>query len=152
MEEGAWRRASLAIRREHECFHTFTGRLFTSMRNNLLDEVIADYMGIVGAAGRYRADWFLRFVGLESFPAYRKGGRLENYKGAPPLSDAALAILQALVKDAAGNLERLDQGQPCKALVAYALTYATLEELACESALGRLGRAITELREQVSIS
>ena len=30
------------------------------MRNNILDELVADYMGITAAAGRYRADWFLR--------------------------------------------------------------------------------------------
>jgi Family of unknown function (DUF7005) len=104
-----WRRLSLTIRLEHECTHYFTLRVFGSMRNNLLDELIADHEGIVAACGRYRADWFLRFVGLEDFPRYREGGRLENYRGQPPLSDAAFRVLQALVKAAAENLERLDR-------------------------------------------
>ena len=105
-----WRRQSTMIRLEHECTHYFTLRVFGSMRNNLLDELIADYMGITAAAGRYRADWFLRFMGLESFPAYREGGRLQNYRGRPPLSEGAFKILRALVRDIAENLQRVGDG------------------------------------------
>ncbi|MEW6357123.1 MAG: hypothetical protein AB1696_12410 [Planctomycetota bacterium] len=136
-----WRRLSLLIRRGHECLHYLTKRLFKSMQNHLLDEIIADYMGIVGAVGDYRADWFLRFVGLDRFPKYRPGGRLENYRGDPPLSDAAFAVLQALVSDAARNLEEFDRRHPDKEhkpLVAVTLTYFTLEELAAEGAADRL--------------
>ncbi|HYQ84180.1 MAG TPA: hypothetical protein VEP28_09280, partial [Rubrobacter sp.] len=70
LTEQEWRRTSTTIRLEHECTHYFTLRVFGSMRNNLLDELIADYAGIT-AVGPYRADWFLRFMGLEAFPAYR---------------------------------------------------------------------------------
>ena len=138
LEEAEWLRLSLTIRIEHECCHYFTKRVFGSMRNNMLDELIADYQGIVVANnGIYRADWFLRFVGLEEFPHYREGGRLENYRGNPPLSDGALRILQALVKQAAENLELFNanhiaelttnenQGQ-----LITVLTSCTLEELA----------------------
>ena len=108
LDESEWLRLSLIIRLEHECCHYFTKRVFGAMRNNMLDELIADYQGIVAANhGCYRADWFLRFVGLENFPKYRQGGRLENYRGQPPLSDGAFQILQVLVKDAAQNLEKL---------------------------------------------
>lgn len=137
LSEVKWRRISLNIRLEHECTHYFTHRLFGSMRNNLLDELIADYRGIVAAIGHYRADWFLHFLGLESFPDYREGGRLQNYRGQPPLSESAFKILQALVKSAAENLERFDaehggklrtlNSQP---IMLIALTYLTLEELA----------------------
>jgi hypothetical protein len=137
LSEVEWRRISLNIRLEHECTHYFTHRLFGSMRNNLLDELIADYRGIVAAIGHYRADWFLRFLGLESFPDYREGGRLQNYRGQPPLSEGAFKILQVLVKSAAENLERFDaehggklrtlNSQP---IMLVALTYLTLEELA----------------------
>lgn len=108
LSEEEWRRLSLIIRREHECTHYFTRRFFSVMRNNLLDELIADYMGIVSAAGRYRADWFLHFAGLENYPHYRVGARLENYRGDPSLSDGAFKILQKLVKLAAENLEAYD--------------------------------------------
>jgi hypothetical protein len=139
--EEEWRRLSLVIRLEHESTHYFTLRLFSWMGTHLLDELIADYAGIVAACGRFRADWFLRFVGLEDFPRYREGGRLENYRGRPPLSGDAFRVLQALVKAAADNLERLDartfSGAPCPDVLARrltALSRATLEELASEQA------------------
>jgi len=109
IDKEEWLRLSLIIRLEHECCHYFTRRVFGTMRNNMLDELIADYQGIVAANnGRYRADWFLRFIGLEAFPEYRQGGRLQNYRGQPPLSDGAFKILQVLVKDAAENLENFN--------------------------------------------
>ena len=74
LQPDEWRRISLAIRREHECAHYFTRRVFGSMRNNLIDELIADYWAISTTLGHFRADWFLRFFGLEAFPRYREGG------------------------------------------------------------------------------
>lgn len=107
MTEAEWLQVSLQIRLAHECTHYFTRRLLGAMRNNLMDELMADYQGIVaGNSGNYRADWFLRFLGLENFQEYRVGGRLENYRGDPALSEGAFKVLQALVKDAAENLER----------------------------------------------
>jgi hypothetical protein len=69
LTETEWQQLSLKIRLEHESTHYFTRRFFGSMRNNIADELIADYRGIVAALGYYRSDWFLHFVGLESFPA-----------------------------------------------------------------------------------
>jgi hypothetical protein len=132
-----WLRMSLAIRLEHECAHYFTRRVLGSMRNALHDELIADYAGIVGAAGRFRADWFLRFMGLEDPSAYRPGGRLESYRGTPPLSDGAFAVLQALVRSVACNVEQIDRhlrSNPLAELslpaILLALASVTLEELA----------------------
>ncbi|TGE36588.1 hypothetical protein E4K67_19305 [Desulfosporosinus fructosivorans] len=133
----AWREASLVIRREHECAHYFTRRFYSSMRNNMLDELIVDYMGITEAMGTYQADWFLRFVGLEDFPALRTGGRIYNYRGTPPLSDGAFEILKKLVKASAETLESSHTllqekinlpGGRIKMLLA--LAQLTLEELA----------------------
>jgi hypothetical protein len=143
--EAEWREMSLAIRRDHECAHYFTRRLFGSMRNNVLDELIADYAGLVGATGRFRADWFLRFVGLEDFPRYREGARLDLYRGKPPLSDGAFRVLQALVARAAANLERFDAGRPRSEETAWtvaALASLRLEELAADGAEERLRRAV----------
>jgi hypothetical protein len=148
--EQEWRRASATIRLEHECTHYFTLRVLGSMRNNLLDELIADYEGITAAAGRYRADWFLRFMGLESFPAYREGGRLQNYRGQPPLSEGAFRVLQRLVKDAAENLRRLEADPTYspprrpdeRAGTLLALTGFRLEELADPEAPDRISRAV----------
>jgi hypothetical protein len=144
-----WRRQSTMIRLEHECTHYFTLRVFGSMRNNLLDELIADYMGITAAAGRYRSDWFLRFMGLESFPAYREGGRLQNYRGRPPLSEGAFGILQALVRDIAENLQSVGDGleflpgnQEERAGMLLAMCGFRLEDLAAPDAPGVISEAI----------
>lgn len=109
LAEDEWRRLSMIIRREHEATHYFTLRCLGSARNHLLDEFIADYMGIVAAAGRYRADWFLCFMGLEKYPAFRSGGRLTNYLNNVELSEPAFELLKTYVKQAAENLERIGQ-------------------------------------------
>ena len=98
LSEEEWREMSLVIRREHECTHYLTRRLFGSMRNNVLDEILADYAGITAAAGGFRADWLLRFL----------SARLDLYRGDPPLSDGAFRVLRALLEAAAGNIERWD--------------------------------------------
>ncbi|MCC5668501.1 hypothetical protein LC653_32800 [Nostoc sp. CHAB 5784] len=153
LEEGEWQRLSLTIRLEHECTHYFTRRLFNSMQNNILDELIADYRGIVAATGDYRVDWFLRFLGLESFPNYREGGRLQNYRGKPSLSDGAFRILQALVKAAAENLQDFHTQNARKLmdiniqpLMLIALTYLTLEELASLEAHFRIQQILSRLQ------
>jgi hypothetical protein len=137
----AWREYSLIIRREHECTHYFTRRFLRTMRNNLFDELIADYAGIVSAIGHYRADWALLFLGLEDATGCRPGGRFNNYLGNPPLSRAAVTVLERLVRRSTSSLEYIDRTHS-KArnwpdvhpggLVA--LSSLTLEELASERA------------------
>jgi hypothetical protein len=151
-----WRFLSLAIRRDHECTHYFTRRLFGSMRNNALDELIADWAGLTGATGRFRAAWFLRFMGLEDFPRFRPGARLEIYRGDPPLSDGAFHILQRLLVAAAENLERLDarlaEIPPTpegRALAIASLASLRLEDLASEGVEDLLIQAVETLRERL---
>jgi hypothetical protein len=119
------------------------------MRNAILDEILADYMGIVAAAGRYRADWFLRFMGLESFPHYRPGGRLENYRGDPALSDGAFSVLGSLVVAAAEQLERFELrrssigwGRALAGRTIYALATLGLEALASPEGAELLGAIV----------
>ena len=156
LDENSWKEKSLLIRREHECTHYFTRRVFGSMRGNLLDELICDYAGIVASEGRFRADWFLRFVGLEAYPEYRQGGRLENYLGDPPLSDGAFRALQTLVYQAAHNLERFDEDEATRAgggereprrraLILAALATQRLDELASEQGVELLQASLSEL-------
>lgn len=152
-DDDEWRRLSLIIRRDHECTHYFTRRVFGSMQNNLIDEIIADYTGIVGATETYRADWFLRFVGLEDYPNYREGGRMQNYRGDPPLSDGAFKVLQTLVKKASHALERFHRDNPEKtgipsgtAIMIVALTALTLEDLASEEAVNLIADAYKSVK------
>ncbi|PTX62149.1 hypothetical protein C8N46_103247 [Kordia periserrulae] len=106
--ETDWQKISVAIRKEHECAHLFTLQQYGTMANNMHDELIADYAGITKALGYYNKDWFLQFIGLENYPAYRKGGRLENYQEPVQLSTAALKGLQHIIKNAATAIEKFD--------------------------------------------
>ncbi len=146
IDQEEWRRMSLIIRREHESAHYCTRRVFSSMRNNVIDELIADYMGIVAAAGSYRAGWFLRFIGLEAFPEWRQGSRLEIYRG--DLSDKAFSILQHLVKRAAENVETFDRTHAemrtgaARGLPIVVLSEFTREELASTKSQELLAEAL----------
>ena len=154
ISDAEWRETSLVIRREHECTHYVTRHLFNSMQNRLLDELIADYMGIAAAAGGFKADWFLRFMGLENFPEYRNGGRLENYRGDPPLSNSAFKLLQTLARQAALNVERFDEQYgdrlhkpDGKSLALFTLTRLTIEEMASEHGIRLLSEAVQQSKE-----
>jgi hypothetical protein len=145
LEEEAWLRASRTVRLEHECTHYFTRRVLGHMRSHLLDEVVADFVGISCAAGEYRAGWFLRFMGLEHPERYRPGGRLEHYRGTPPLSDDAFVLLQALVRSAAARLETAARNHPgiCttaqgRARCILTLASLTLSEMAADGAEVRI--------------
>jgi hypothetical protein len=146
LDEEEWRERSVALRLEHECTHYFTRRVWGSMRNSLHDELIADYQGIRAAEGRYRADWFLRFMGVEEAEGYREGGRLQNYRGDPALSDGAFRVLQSLVRGAAAGLEAMDALRPHGAVrpaaetarVLGVLTALSLEELASPESAARM--------------
>ncbi len=146
-----WRDASLRIRIAHECTHYVTRQAFGFMRKCLLDELVADYVGLVTAFGEFRADYFLRFMGLEHFPAYRYGGRLENYRGSPPLSAGAFAILPRVVVRAAHYLQHDDPsrrmrefGVTQQAQMIIAFMRVGLEGLACDDAGALLAKAIDE--------
>ncbi|MEO0472790.1 MAG: hypothetical protein AAF206_24455 [Bacteroidota bacterium] len=112
LKTAEWLQHSSLIRLEHECTHFFTLRYFGSMANNMYDELLADYMGISKVYGHFRSDWFLQFIGLENYPAYRSGGRMENYLGRPPLSPDAFRLLQEVVYHAAQNITRFEQMLP----------------------------------------
>ncbi len=105
IEEAEWRERSVALRLAHESFHYLTLRLSGAMRSHFLDELLADYAGLVAAFGRYDRRLALRFLGIDRLPDIRPEGRLVNYRGA--LSDAALAILARLLEAASAELELL---------------------------------------------
>ena len=79
------------------------------MRHDLLEELIADWVALVKVFGGYRADLALRFLGLESFPSFRAGGRLEVYRGTPPVSDGAFEAMQRLAAMAVKTLDSISR-------------------------------------------
>ena len=110
IDDAEWRARSVAIRAEHECTHYFTLVAFGVMRNNLLDEFVADFAGLARTYGRYDAGLALRFLGLEAYPDYRAGGRFENYLKTPPIEPAAASILREIVVRAARAVEAFTAG------------------------------------------
>ena len=59
-----WREKSMLLRRDHECTHYFTQQRYGIAENRLHDEVMADFIGMYNAFGFYKAEWFLRFMGI----------------------------------------------------------------------------------------
>jgi hypothetical protein len=108
VSKSTWKSSSLIIRREHECAHLFTLKQYGCMANNMHDEIIADYAGITKVLGQFNKDWFLHFIGLENYPIYRKGGRLENYQGQKNLSKEAFEALKTLVKSVSETIYKFD--------------------------------------------
>jgi hypothetical protein len=105
MSEAEWLDRSRVLRVEHEFTHYATKRVFGVMRANLLDEILADFMGLTRALGRFEARWFLRFLGLEGLPLIRGGGRVHTYTTG--LSPDAVTLLCEVVVEAAAGVETL---------------------------------------------
>ena len=107
MTETEWLEKSMKIRIEHEAAHYVMERLFGSMRKRLLDEIIADYMGITAVEKSYSARLFLDFMGIDRGTLSETGkARIEYYRG--ELGDEAFNALKKLAELASLNIETLD--------------------------------------------
>lgn len=156
MPDDEWLKTSRVIRLEHECVHYFTKRVFGSMNNGVHDEFIADYAGIAAAAGAFRSDWFFLFMGLEDFPNYRRGGRLQNYLGELRCDTRPFTILMRMVKEAAENVENFEtrtraasgSGWPARTDMLLALASLNLEELASTDGERLIEGALTAVRKR----
>ena len=153
-EPEQWIIDSLSIRIQHEYAHYFTQRFFGKMRNHLHDELMADYLGLHAIQPYFKADLFLLFIGLENYPAYRKGGRMENYISNPPISPPAFKILQKIIIKAAYNLEKLDyklgpsptsKDLSCRFL---AISQLGLADIACTDGVIKLFVKYKEIQSQ----
>ena len=101
--EVRWLEASAALRLEHELTHLATKRLLGEMRLNLLDELVADGMGMVAALGRFDARLFGRCLGLDQDGQPKPAGRWKSYVGDLTAADAQQAL--ALTMQRAQELE-----------------------------------------------
>lgn len=133
--EESWLEKSAHLRIEHEFTHYATKRLYHSMRLNLLDETICDFMGITAALGEFRAGWFLRFMGLENHPSVAPGGRIYQYTR--ELSEKAFQVAAAVLVQAAENLEDFSRKHDLvkeRARLLLALTFIPLDLMASNGA------------------
>lgn len=108
MSNDEWQRISFSIRLEHECTHLYTLNNFGVASNNLHDELIADYIGITKAIGYFNKEWMLLFMGLENYPSYRRGARLENYVKDIEITSDDFLYLKKIIKDSIENISRFD--------------------------------------------
>ena len=112
LSDDAWLHASTTLRLEHELTHIATKTLLGEMRLNLLDELIADCMGMVAAIGRFDAALFGRCLGIDTanddLPI--ANGRWLSYTRELSASETLQAI--ALVMQRARELEAALLEQP----------------------------------------
>ncbi len=99
LAEEDWREKSMILRREHECTHYYTRRFYGSAKNNLHDELMADFFGILAAFGEYREEWFDLFMGLDGRPE----GRISLYTA--ELSEGVRAEVRKTGRKCAAFLE-----------------------------------------------
>ncbi|MCX7895008.1 MAG: hypothetical protein N2447_03495 [Thermoanaerobaculum sp.] len=125
-----WHERSLTLRLAHEATHYFTLRLFGRLSHTVAEELVADWVGLTTALGRYPVGLAQSFLGVEKAPAFRPGGRLANYRGNPPLSDQAFALLVQASAMATQNLATFPPGHVFLAAKVQALLTLSLEELA----------------------
>ncbi len=112
LKEEDWERLSFDIRMEHECTHALSLKVFGALRHDLLEELLADWVALVKVFGKFRPDLALLFLGLEDYPNYREGGRLEVYRGDPPLSDQAFGLMQRIAWHCINHLDQISTSRP----------------------------------------
>lgn len=104
-----WQELSLQIRLMHECTHLYTKQRYGIASNNLHDELIADYIGLLCAAGTYDKNWMLLFMGLEDYPNYRIGSRLQNYIEDSKIDSEVFKVLTECIYKCISNIALFEQ-------------------------------------------
>ncbi len=157
LDDDDWEARSFTIRLEHECTHALTLRVFGALRHDVLEELVADWVALITGGGGYRVDLARRFLGLESHPTFRTGGRLEVYRGSPPLSDGAFGVVQRLAVDSTATLGELATDPALEldrpevlARMTIALLSLPLEAVAGDDALDRVRDRYAGLEDALS--
>lgn len=110
IEELAWLQASTTLRLEHELTHLATKRVLGEMRLNLLDELIADCMGMVAALGTFNSRLFGRCIGIDEGVGPIRAGRWCSYTKELDNSDCLVVI--KLLFERARELEAVLSDRP----------------------------------------
>ena len=100
LDDAEWKERSMQLRFGHECTHFFTKQTYGITNNILHDEIMADFIGMYEAFGFYKAEWFLRFMGIDG----NDSGRMIFYT--KDLSADVRKEVSGLVREAAYGLER----------------------------------------------
>lgn len=132
--EEEWLTRSRVIRKEHEFAHYATRRLFSNMRLNLHDELVADCMGFTAAFGRFDSDLFLRGLGIDGAGKPAPDSRCWTYVQELDGQDVERAC--AIAVQAARNVEAWieNRGEVERSLLLRTLAANSLPELATDHA------------------
>ena len=106
----AWAEKSMLIRRSHECTHFYTKQTYGISNNILHDELMADFIGIYETFGFYKAEWFLRFMGIIE----GSGSRFLVYTNGLP--EKVRKAVSELAVQSAENLEKWSNTDSFKAM------------------------------------
>ena len=112
LTDDQWKDYSMMIRKEHELAHFFTEKFLDSAKLNIHDELVADFVGIFSAVGKYHALWFLKGMGIDKYPEPQKKGRFSAY--VTKLSDESREILKGITVKAAINIEKWSNTEESK--------------------------------------
>ncbi|MGB1249039.1 MAG: DUF7005 family protein [Candidatus Promineifilaceae bacterium] len=143
MSPQRWLARSHTIRVAHESAHLFTKRAYGQLNHHLLDELVADYCGLVTAFGTYDASLALRLLGIDT--TQRPTGRVSHYL--PPMlrEDEIYRQLATIVTRAAHTLQAFTcwvcpdpTSISAMRLLLHTISQASLQSLACTNALAAL--------------
>lgn len=91
LSQDEWTEKSITIRKYHELTHFIMRKTYPNNIDPVRDEIIADSIGLMLAFKKLDVRILKLFLGLEG-ETYRKGGRLENYKGGDDIEKTLLLI------------------------------------------------------------
>ena len=91
LSQDEWTEKSITIRKYHELTHFIMRKTYPDNIDPVRDEIIADSIGLMLAFKKLDVRILKLFLGLEG-ETYRKGGRLENYKGGDDIEKTLLLI------------------------------------------------------------
>jgi hypothetical protein len=113
----------------------------------------------LAASGRFRADWFLHFLGVDRGGGHREGGRVAIYRGDPPLDDSAFAELRRLIVQVADQVEAFDRAfwpteEPRaprdQTLAVLALACLRLDEIGASDGNEQLARELERVERSIT--
>lgn len=143
----AWGARSTALRLAHESAHYLTRRVLGAVRDDLVDELLADHAAMLTVCGRYRPAWAVAFLGATD----AGGARWALYGGNAALSPGASAVRRRVVRRAVRQIAAWARalGPPDDAAAiarrTLALASRSLEGLADPGAAARLRRVVRAL-------
>lgn len=93
--EEDWNRLSADIRMYHECTHYICRKRWPQRKHKVVDEVVADAVGIFAAFGYYRTELALGVLGVSEKGTYT-GGRLSFYVEEEKLNEVCAVVIKCV--------------------------------------------------------